>query len=62
MHEIESRQLGKCTLCRNEKMGELSKLVASTAKGALVSSERDKNAMQKAMKAIGLMNSMVEGG
>ena len=37
-------------------------LVRSTAKGALVASERDKNAMQKAMKAIGLLNSMVAGG
>lgn len=62
MHEIESRQLGRCTLCRNEKMGELAKLVKSTAQGALVASERDKNAMKKAMEAIGLLNSMILSG
>lgn len=37
-------------------------LVKSTAKGALVASERDKNAMKKAMEAIGLLNSMIAGG
>ena len=41
---------------------ELLTLVKSTAKGALVASERDKNAMKKAMEAIGLLNSMVAGG
>lgn len=41
---------------------ELLSLVKSTAKGALVASARDKNAMKKAMEAIGLLNSMVAGG
>lgn len=41
---------------------ELLAMVKSTAKGALVASERDKNAMKKAMEAIGLLNSMLAGG
>jgi len=41
---------------------EVLGLVKSTAKGALVANERDKNAMKKAMEAIGLLNSMVAGG
>lgn len=41
---------------------ELLSIVKSIAKGGLVASERDKNAMKKAMEAIGLLNSMVEGG
>lgn len=45
-----------------EEKEELLSLVKSTAKGALVASERDKNAMKKAMEAIGLLNSMVAGG
>jgi len=41
---------------------ELLSTVKSTANGSLVASERDKNAMQKAMKTIGLLNSMILSG
>jgi hypothetical protein len=59
-----SRLLGYCKEMEKKQsmVDEALGLVKSTAKGALVASERDKNAMKKAMEAIGLLNSMVEGG
>ena len=46
----------------NTEKEELLGLVKSTAQGALVASERDKNAMKKAMETIGLLNSMILSG
>lgn len=45
-----------------DKVSEALGLVKSTAKGALVASERDGQAMKKAMETIGLLNSMVLSG
>ncbi len=41
---------------------ELLNIVKSTAQGALAISERDKNAMKKAMETIGLLHSMILSG
>lgn len=59
-----SRLLGYCKELEKKQsmVDEALGIVKSTAKGALVASERDKNAMKKAMETIGLLNSMILSG